>query len=196
MIEHYDFDPFEGRRGKSFFSQKELEEFERYIHVKTQHNFSDFNDCEKVKPMMRLWQIKYVVEGEQKFIGSATIAAESPKKAEVIFINESVFNGFKEYLRITEIQEIMIPMSPAMMAENYTGVIDKNFLQKYPFETKRHAHSHYFELKEEIAELRNYIDQLDEKKDGGNIEKIVKSQCRDVTPRGIDSVIFKEQKEK
>lgn len=192
--EHYDYDPFEGRRGKSFFSQSEVEEFERYWHLKSHIEHDDLNANDCVKPKMRLWQIKYLLEGEQKFIGSATIAAPTPKQAEVIFKNESNFNGFVEWLRITEIQEILIPLAPAMLAENYTGVIDKNWLHKYPFEEKKHAHKHYYDLWEKVRELEDYINQLDEKKNGAKIERKEKEPLKDVSPRGFDTVTFVDRK--
>lgn len=190
----FDFDPFEGRRGRSFYSQKDIEDFERYWHLKSHIEHEDLNGNDCIKPKMRLWQIKYLLEGEHKFIGSATIAAPTPKQAEVIFINESNFNGFREWLRITEIQEILIPLVPAMLAENYTGVIDKAWLHKYPFETKKHAHKHYYDLWEKINELEDYINQLDKNKSGDKIKRTEKVPLKDVSPKGFDTVTFTDRK--
>lgn len=165
MDKEIGYDPFEGRRGKSFFSQKDIEEFERYWHLKYDAFKADIHDNECLKPHNRLWQIKYVVEGEQKFIGCATIMAPTPKQAEVIFLNESNFNGFRDYLRLTEIQEIMLPLSPAMLAESYTGVIDKGWLQKYPFETKKHAHSMYHKIFEILEQLKTKVEDNEQRKE-------------------------------
>lgn len=153
MIPQYDSDPFEGRRGRTFPTQEDIEEFERYWHLKHEMFVADAADQKCVKPQMRLWQLKYFIDGERKFIGAATIAAPTPKQAEVIFRNESVFEGFRRLIRITEIQEILLPLAPAMLAENYTGVIDKGFLEKYPFETKKHADSKYYDLERKINAL-------------------------------------------
>lgn len=136
------FDPFENRRAKkSFFSQRDVEEFERYWHLKYDAFKHDIHDQECVKPHVRLWQIKYVLVGEQKFIGAATVAAPTPKQAEVIFLNESNFNGFREFLKITEIQEILLPLVPCMLAESYTGILDKGYLEKYAFATKEYVNT-------------------------------------------------------
>ena len=153
MDTQYTYDPFEGRRGRTFPSKEDIEEFERYWRLKHDQFESDCADQKCVKPELRLWQLKYFIDGERKFIGAATIAAPTPKQAEVIFRNESVFEGFRHLIRITEIQEILIPHAPAMLAENYTGVIDKGFLEKYPFETKKHAAKEIYELKEKVNAL-------------------------------------------
>lgn len=85
---------------------------------------------------LRLWDIKYTVVGVPKYKGVAVVQAKDLCSAEMVFIQDSKFNGFREYIKINCIEEIYPDPAPCILLEDSAAIIDKQILKSYPFVLK------------------------------------------------------------
>lgn len=85
---------------------------------------------------LRLWGIKYTVVGVPKYKGVAVVQAKDLCSAEMVFIQDSKFNGFREYIKINCIEEIYPDPAPCILMEDSASIVDKQILKSYPFTLK------------------------------------------------------------
>lgn len=106
--------------------------------------------CECHHPL-RLWAIKYEVIGVPKFLGVAVVQAKDLCHAEYVFIQNSKFNGFREYIHITCIEELYPNPEPIILLEDSAAVLDRKILQSYPWVTKEDFCKEITKIYEEIT---------------------------------------------
>lgn len=115
---------------------------------------------------LRLWAVKYGVEGNLKFIGVAVIQAPNRCAAECIFAKNSLFSGTPERLKILAMKEIT-PWSEPVLFEDCAAIIDRRNLKTYPFLLRSEYNEKSQELsdtiiksvEEFIGDITPYIDQ-------------------------------------
>lgn len=100
---------------------------------------------------LRLWAVKYAVVGIPKFIGVAVVQARDLCNAEYVFIQDSKFNGFREYISITCIEELYPNPEPMILLESSVAVIDRKILGSYPWLTKEDFQKEITKIYESIA---------------------------------------------
>ena len=132
-----------------------------YIHnSSTPAHCCDNDKCECHHPL-RLWAIKYEVLGVPKFTGVAIVQAKDLCNAELVFIQNSKFNGMREYLKITCIDELYPNPEPLILQEDSAAILDKRILKTYPFLLR----SEYYEKSQElndtiIQNVQDYIGDI------------------------------------
>jgi hypothetical protein len=85
---------------------------------------------------LRLWGIKYTVVGVPKYKGVVVVQAKDLCSAEMVFIQDSKFNGFREYIKINCIEEIYPDPAPCILLEDSAAIIDRQIFKSYPFVLK------------------------------------------------------------
>ena len=132
-----------------------------YVHnSSTPIHCCDNDKCECHHPL-RLWAIKYEVLGVPKFSGVAIVQAKDLCNAELVFIQNSKFNGMREYLKITCIDELYPNPEPLILQEDSAAILDKRILKTYPFLLR----SEYYEKSQElndtiIQNVQDYIGDI------------------------------------
>ena len=132
-----------------------------YVHnSSTPVHCCDNDKCECHHPL-RLWAIKYEVLGVPKFSGVAIVQAKDLCNAELVFIQNSKFNGMREYLKITCIDELYPNPEPLILQEDSAAILDKRILKTYPFLLR----SEYCEKSQElndtiIQNVQDYIGDI------------------------------------
>lgn len=122
-----------------------------YVHnSSTPAHCCNEDKCECHHPL-RLWAIKYEVVGVPKFLGVAVVQAKDLCNAEYVFIQNSKFNGFREYIHINCIEELYPNPEPIILLEDSAAVLDKKILQSYPWVTKDDFNAEVAKIYEEIT---------------------------------------------
>lgn len=123
-----------------------------YVHnSSTPLHCCDNDKCECHHPL-RLWAIKYEVVGVPKFSGVAVVQAKDLCNAQYVFIQNSKFNGFREYIHITCIEELYPNPEPIILLEDSAAIIDRRMLKTYPWVTKEDFCKEVTKIYEEITE--------------------------------------------
>lgn len=122
-----------------------------YVHnSSTPIHCCDNDKCECHHPL-RLWAIKYEVVGVPKFLGVAVVQAKDLCNAQYVFIQNSKFNGFREYIHITCIEELYPNPEPIILLEDSAAVVDRRMLKSYPWVTKDDFCKEVTKIYEEIT---------------------------------------------
>lgn len=110
---------------------------------------------------LRLWGIKYTVVGVPKYKGVAVVQAKDLCSAEMVFIQDSKFNGFREYIKITCIEEIYPDPAPSILLEDSASIIDRGQLKSYPWVDKS-------DFQKEVTEIYKNMSIIEDGGDGTN----------------------------
>lgn len=130
-----------------------------YIHnSSTPAHCCDNDKCECHHPL-RLWAIKYEVTGVAKFSGVAVVQAKDLCNAQYVFIQNSKFNGFREYIHIICIEELYPNPEPVLLLEDSAAIIDRHNLKSYPFLLKSDYDSNIQNISDNVIEaVEDYIE--------------------------------------
>jgi hypothetical protein len=129
-----------------------------YVHnSSTTPHCCDNDKCECHHPL-RLWSIKYEVVGVSKFLGVAVVQAKDLCNAQYIFIQNSKFNGFREYIHILCIEELYPNPEPVLLLEDSAAIIDRHNLKSYPFLLKSDYEHNIQNISDNVIEaVEDYI---------------------------------------
>lgn len=137
---------------------------ERPLNASYVHNSStpphccDNDKCECHHPL-RLWAIKYEVVGVPKFSGVAVVQAKDLCNAQYVFIQNSKFNGFREYIHILCIEELYPNPEPILLLEDSAAIINRRDLKSYPFLLKSDYEHNIQNISDNVIEaVEDYIE--------------------------------------
>lgn len=130
-----------------------------YIHnSSTPAHCCDNDKCECHRPL-RLWAIKYEVSGIAKFSGVAVVQAKDLCNAQYVFIQNSKFNGFREYIHILCIEELYPNPEPVLLLEDSAAIINHRDLKSYPFLLKSDYEHNIQNISDSVIEaVEDYIE--------------------------------------
>lgn len=130
-----------------------------YIHnSSTPAHCCDNDKCECHHPL-RLWAIKYEVSGVAKFSGVAVVQAKDLCNAQYVFIQNSKFNGFREYIHIICIEELYPNPEPVLLLEDSAAIINHSDLKSYPFLLKSDYEHNIQNISDNVIEaVEDYIE--------------------------------------
>lgn len=130
-----------------------------YIHnSSTPAHCCDNDKCECHHPL-RLWAIKYEVSGVAKFSGVAVVQAKDLCNAQYVFIQNSKFNGFREYIHILCIEELYPNPEPVLLLEDSAAIINHRDLKSYPFLLKSDYEHNIQNISDNVIEaVEDYIE--------------------------------------
>lgn len=130
-----------------------------YIHNSSTPEHCCNNDkCECHHPL-RLWAIKYEVTGVAKFSGVAVVQAKDLCNAQYVFIQNSKFNGFREYIHILCIEELYPNPEPILLLEDSAAIINHRDLKSYPFLLKSDYEQNIQNISDNVIEaVEDYIE--------------------------------------
>ena len=130
-----------------------------YIHnSSTPAHCCDNDKCECHHPL-RLWAIKYEVSGVAKFSGVAVVQAKDLCNAQYVFIQNSKFNGFREYIHILCIEELYPNPEPVLLLEDSAAIINHRDLKSYPFLLKSDYERNIQNISDNVIEaVEDYIE--------------------------------------
>lgn len=118
----------------------------------------DNDKCECHHPL-RLWAIKYEVTGVAKFSGVAVVQAKDLCNAQYVFIQNSKFNGFREYIHILCIEELYPNPEPVLLLEDSAAIINHRDLKSYPFLLKSDYEHNIQNISDNVIEaVEDYIE--------------------------------------
>lgn len=130
-----------------------------YVHnSSTPAHCCDNDKCECHHPL-RLWAIKYEVTGVAKFSGVAVVQAKDLCNAQYVFIQNSKFNGFREYIHILCIEELYPNPEPVLLLEDSAAIINHRDLKSYPFLLKSDYEQNIQNISDNVIEaVEDYIE--------------------------------------
>ena len=111
---------------------------------------------------LRLWGIKYTVVGVPKYKGVAVVQAKDLCSAEMVFIQDSKFNGFREYIKIECIEEVYPDPAPSIILEDSASIIDRRQLKSYPWVNKSDFQKEITEIYKNMSIIENGGDDTNE----------------------------------
>jgi hypothetical protein len=143
----------------SNYKPNEIPQNADYVHnPSTPVHCCDNDKCECHHPL-RLWAIKYEVSGVTKFSGVAVVQAKDLCNAQYVFIQNSKFNGFREYIHILCIEELYPNPEPVLLLEDSAAIIDRRNLKSYPFLLKSDYENNIQNISDNVIEaVEDYIE--------------------------------------
>lgn len=130
-----------------------------YVHNSSTPIHCCDNDKYECHHPLRLWAIKYEVVGVAKFSGVAVVQAKDLCNAQYVFIQNSKFNGFREYIHILCIEELYPNPEPVLLLEDSAAIINHRDLKSYPFLLKSDYERNIQNISDNVIEaVEDYIE--------------------------------------